>query len=285
MLAFVTSLRHPLNSSDYARVEALLLDSLGSVLRQDSPGFGVWVVGNRRPKTLPPGVEFVQVDFPPPSPVAGPLTGREAVLLDKGTKLAVGLLAAKCSDASHVMFFDADDFVSRRLAGLVAAEPEANGWYVQTGWRYNADRASVRPQPDFHDHCGTAHIVRSDLYGALDRLDVRSSQALLEQVMGMRLERMFGSHLHVVTDLAAAGTPLAPIPFPAALYRVGTGENHSGIGMGGVGRPVTRAIAQEFGISPTRRDPGALVRSVLPGPQAFSDRLGRLYRWRRAGPA
>ena len=85
MLAFITSLRHPHNSDEYRRVERLLEDSLASVLRQNCPDFTVWVVGNRRPASLPAGVEWVQVNFDPPSEVAGPLTGVEAVLLDKLT--------------------------------------------------------------------------------------------------------------------------------------------------------------------------------------------------------
>ncbi|BCI53785.1 hypothetical protein NIIDNTM18_30630 [Mycolicibacterium litorale] len=276
MLAFVTSLRHPQNSGDYRRVERLLDDTLKSLLRQDHDDFGIWVVGNREPAHLPRGVHYVDVRFPPPSAKAGPRTGRDAVLLDKGTKLVIGLLAARAAGASHVMFVDADDFVSRRLAGLVAGDPHANGWYVERGWRYNADRAAVRPQRRFHTRCGTAHIVRTDLFGDFADLDVRSSQADLQATLGGRLERLFGSHLHLAADLARAGTPLRPIPFPAALYRLGTGENHSWNGMGGLGRPVTQAIADEFGVEPTPRTAGAVLRAVSPGGAAVRHRVQRL---------
>lgn len=276
MLAFVTSLRHPRNSGDYHRVEQLLDDTLRSLLRQDHDDFGIWVVGNREPARLPAGVHYVGVDFPPPSTKTSPRTGRAAVLLDKGTKLVIGLLAARSAGASHVMFVDADDFVSRRLSGLVAGDPRANGWYVERGWRYNAERSAVRPQRRFHTRCGTAHIVRTDLFGEFADMDVRSTQAQLQETLGNRLERVFGSHLHIADDLARAGTPLQPIPFPAALYRLGTGENHSWNGMGGFGRPITQAIAEEFGVEPTTRNVGAVVRAVSPGGAAVRQIVQRL---------
>ena len=93
MLAFITSLRHPRNSDDYGRVEALLAQTLASVSRQTAP-YRVWVVGNRRPRDLPAGVTWVPVDFDAPSTLDTPRTGVAAVLRDKGTKLATGLLAA-----------------------------------------------------------------------------------------------------------------------------------------------------------------------------------------------
>ena len=69
---------------------------------------------------------------------------------------------------------------------------------------------------------------------------------------------------------------LQPIPFPAALYRLGTGENHSWNGMGGFGRPITQAIAEEFGVEPTTRNVGAVVRAVSPGGAAVRQIVQRL---------
>ena len=279
LLAFITSLRHPLNSSDYGRVELLLHDTLISVRRQEAGDFTVFVVGNQKPSRLPDDVTFLPVDFPPPSPVAGPHIPRPRVRLDKGAKLAIGLLAAREAGASHAMFFDADDFVSRRLAGLVSGDPQANGWYVERGWRYNAERAAVRPQRRFHTWCGTAHIVRCDLYGDLSGVSLTSSADEVHQALGNKLIRWFGSHVNVVSDLAAAGAPLSPIPFPAALYRIATGENRSWNGMGGLGRPVTRAIAEEFGVPPAERTPRAIARAVLPGADTVSRRIKRIRQW------
>lgn len=275
VLAFITSLRHPRNSADYAGVERLLADSLGSVLRQENADFSVWVVGNRRPQGLPDGVNWVEVEFPPPSERRGPQTGVEAVLLDKGTKLAVGLIAASAERPDHVMLFDADDMVSKRLAGLSAADPASDGWRVVDGWRWSSERRAIRPQTDFHRHCGTAFVVRRELYDVPSGLGTDATQDELLHAFGERLSRHIGSHRHLSDDLAAAGHPLRPVGFPAALYRVGTGENHSGVSLGGFGRPIGRSVASEFGVPATRLTPAGLLRSVLPSRRAL-ERIPRL---------
>ncbi|WP_341359327.1 hypothetical protein V5H98_16575 [Georgenia sp. M64] len=286
LLAFITSLRHPENSANYGRVEALLQASLGSMAGQSVQDRVAVIVGNREPSfTLPAGARFVRVDFPPPSAVKGPQTGREAVLLDKGTKLAVALLTAREHGPTHVMAVDADDFVSRKIAAHVARNPGVAGWYVTSGWRYSAERASVRPQPEFYRHCGTSHIVRTDLFRAPDLDPLRVTQAEIAEAFGSRLHHLLASHVTVVEYLAAHGSPLRPLPFPGALYAVGTGENHSGISMGGLGRPVGARMSAEFAVPPTPLTPVSIARAVLPSRRAFSARLSPLRVPRRRGPA
>ena len=276
MLAFITSVRHPRNSGDYARVEALLAETLRSVFRQTAP-YSVWVVGNRRPDGLPRDVHWVQVDFDAPSALDGPRTGVAAVLRDKGSKLATGLLAARESSPDHVMFLDADDLVSRHLAALSHGNPDAPGWRIEHGYRWAADRGAIRRQAEFHRHCGSGCVVRPDLYDLPPDLRAGASQAELMARLGDRLERWFGSHLYLTDDLEAAGHPLAAAPFPGALYRVSTGENHSGISLGGLGRPVSRGLAEEFGIPATPLRPGTVARAMLPSRRGFVERLP----WRR----
>ena len=96
MLAFITTLRHPQNSADYGRVESLLEDTLASLTQQTCEDYIVIVVGVRRPAfPLPDRTVFVEVDFPPPSDRKGPRTGAASVIWDKGTKNAIGLIAAR----------------------------------------------------------------------------------------------------------------------------------------------------------------------------------------------
>jgi hypothetical protein len=46
---------------------------------------------------------------------------------------------------------------------------------------------------------------------------------------------------------------LIPVPFRAAIYRVETGENHSGKRMFGRARPVPRSVSRDFGLPPRPR--------------------------------
>lgn len=263
MLAFVTSLRHPRNSHDYHRVEGLLRESVASWLRQTDDHFCVVVVGNRNPQLQADRrVSFVGVDFPPPSMINGPQTGIPSVLRDKGTKLAIGLAAARLRQAQHILFIDADDFVSNRLAAFVAQAPTAAGWTVRFPWRVNLERGTMRAH-----NGGTFSIVRADLYPD-PHLPLDASQEQLYEGYGDRLERWLGSHIHIGTDLE-----LPPLPFGGALYRVGTGESHSGISLGGLGRPIPRRVADEFGVPATPHTPRGLLRAVLPTRRAFAERL------------
>src|SRR5262245_10744786 len=138
MLVFVTSHRHPQNSNSYDKVELLLEKTLASVCAQTRDEFRVIVVCHKIPKIQfdPRFVEFVIVDFPPPSAVSVPQTGIQAVRLDKGSKLLVGLLEARKLNPTYVMIFDADDRVSNRLAAYAHAHPFENGWYFPTGYTY-----------------------------------------------------------------------------------------------------------------------------------------------------
>ncbi|MGN7977333.1 hypothetical protein ACTJJ4_07135 [Microbacterium sp. 22195] len=269
-LAFVTSLRHPHNSRDYRAVEEQFAAGLASWMRQTSPRFAVIVVANRRPPLADdPRIRFVQVDFPPPSNVAGPRTGLAAVVRDKGTKLAVGLAAARDAGARHVMFVDDDDFVSNRLAAFVAQHPDAAGWTFTDGWRINVERRALRAHHgDFHLQCGSSHIVRTDLLPEVPA--GAPTQEQLYAALGDRLERWLGSHMHIHDDIE-----LAPLPFPGALYRVGQAEAHSGNSLSGWSRPVSASVAREFGVPATGLAPWSLARAVLPSARAVRERLRR----------
>jgi hypothetical protein len=249
----------------------MLAESVRSWHNQDDNDWAGVVVGNQYPVIdLGERIEFVRVDFDPPAMVAGPRTGLAAVLRDKGTKLAVGLLRARQLGASHVMFVDADDFVSRQIAGFVTHHPHVLGWVITDGWRYNAERAVVRRhRGDFHLQCGSSHIVRTDVFRPFTA-STTASQARLYAGFGAQLERWMGSHMHIHDDL-----PLQPLPFPGALYRVGTAESHSGNSLAGWSRPVSVSMAKEFAIAPSSSNAAVKALSLLPSRQALLNRLRR----------
>jgi hypothetical protein len=250
MLTFITTLRHPQNCSDYGRVEELLGQSLASMCRQ-SGEFTVIVVGNQRPSfDLGRHVRFVPVSFAPPSTIHGPMTGRQAVLRDKGTKLAVGLIAGQHSGMTHFMPVDADDLVSRRLAAFVAQNAEAPGWYVGSGYSYSPRRHLVGGVRRFDHLCGTSLILRTDFLPVPPGLPATASQAEVFEAFGsFAVLELLGSHQSMRGYCASLGRPLQPLPFPGAVYVVETGENHSGNGLRTLfPRPVSRRMHADFGL-------------------------------------
>ena len=66
--------------------------------------------------------------------------------------------------------------------------------------------------------CGSSLIIRSDLY----RLPQTFEEATPDYI-----KKMLGSHRRIADLLAARGTPLASLPFPGAIYRVGHAGSHS----------------------------------------------------------
>jgi hypothetical protein len=268
MLAFITTLRHPQNSVDYARVERLLEDTLDSVAQQTSEAHVIIVVGNRRPDfALPPRAHFVQVDFPPPAPPTGAQTAREPFVWDKGTKLGVGLIAARRFDPTHVMIFDADDFVHRGIAATVEGDPGNAGWVIRDGWTYSRARNSYVGEPDFNRRCGTSFVVPFEAYGVPADLPVTASQEQVAAGFGERLFAIMGAHRDAVEWYSAHGRELQAFPYPAAVYHVDTGENHSGNSLQGVARPYGRMLRRDFGIKPSL----GRVRTLLAaaGPEAL----------------
>jgi hypothetical protein len=135
---------------------------------------------------------------------------REAYRMDKGTRIITALVAAQ--PKGHVMVVDYDDFISRRLAGLCAGRPDANGWYSESGWLYSGGSLVSAYPENFSRLCGTSIIVNSRLL----RIP-RTMDAVDLEYTG----RVLGEHIFIRGDLEEAGTPLEPLPFPGAIYRMG----------------------------------------------------------------
>lgn len=277
MLAFITSLRHPDNSASYDRVEALLEETLASVTGQTIDDYVVIVVGNRRPAfELPPRVHFVPVDFPAPAPPTGPRTARAPFVWDKGTKIGIGLIAARDFEPDHVMIFDADDFVSNRLAAFSRSSPQGIGWFVDEGWMFSSARNAYRPISGFNRTCGTCYVIPFHAYGVPEDLDVRASQQDVANGFGERLNSILGAHREAVGWFDDHGVQMRPFPFRAAVYHVDTGENHSGKALTGIARPLSTTMRAEFALPPRAGRPATLWRSF--GPAAIWGSMRNLAR-------
>ncbi len=271
MLAFITTLRHPQNAANYGRVEALLQDTLASLTQQSCEDYMVVIVGNRRPAfPLPERVIFVEVAFPPPSDIKGPRTGPASVIWDKGTKNAVGLLAARDFGPEYVMFVDADDFVHRDLAAFVHARPGHAGWVVKRGLMYSRRRNAYKRLRNFYRFCGTSFIIPFDAYDVPPDLTVSSTQQEIAGAFGERLEHVL-EHGWAFDWWRNHGRILEPLPFPGAVYQVENGENHSDNALFGPARPYRSHLLSDFAIHPSKSPASTLWASF--GPAALKPDL------------
>ncbi|KAA0098835.1 glycosyltransferase family 2 protein [Mycolicibacterium sp. P1-18] len=273
MITFITSLRHPQNSADYGRVESLLADTLASIARQTSDDFAVLVVGNRRPAfDLPRQTHFVEVDFDPPTTHAGAQTGMSAVIWDKGTKLGIGLAAARAFDPDYVMFVDADDFVHRDIAAYVHDHAGSPGWVIRRGWMYSRSRNAYALRRRLFRVCGTSFILPFEAYAVPDDLLVTSSQDEVADALGDdALQHVVGEHRYALEWWQKRGRELDTLPFAGAVYHVDTGENHSGSMLLGPGLPHGPQLLDDFGIA-SSKDRWASRWSAY-GPPAFKPDL------------
>ncbi|WP_395308575.1 glycosyltransferase family 2 protein [Mycobacterium sp. AMU20-3851] len=250
MLAFITSLRHPDNARDYARNERLLKDTLNSIALQTSNDYVVVVVSNVPLSfSVPDRVVSVVVDFPPPAP-AGTHASYQAVVWDKGTKLGIGLIAAREYAPDYVMITDADDFVHRDLVAFTREHAGEPGWYIARGWRYSGKRNVYRSLRAFHLQCGTSYILPFAAYGVPDDVSVGIGQGAVFDIFGDLLATILGSHMRVRQWANRHGYRLAPLPFRGAVHHVDTGENHSGGTLGGIARTATREMRETYGMPP-----------------------------------
>lgn len=275
MIAFVTSLRHPDNSASYDRVEHLLQRTLRSIEQQTNSDFVVIVVCNVVPSfEVSTRVRFVQVDFPAPAPPNGPQTDRASFVRDKGSKIGVGLIAARPSNPDYVMIFDADDFVSRGLVAFSKAHPGADGWYVSDGWTYSSARGVFKKTRRFNKTCGTSFVMPFAAYGVPTNLDVGASQDAVIEAFGERLDRILGAHRDALEWFESAQYVVERLPFRGSVYHVDTGENHSGKSMTGIAIPASRSLLNEFGISQDR----SLLRSAINafGPLAIVETASKI---------
>lgn len=271
MLAFITTLRHPQNSADYGRVESLLQDTLASLTRQSCDDYVVIIVGNRQPAfALPKRVVFVEVDFPPPSGHRGPRTGPGAVIWDKGTKIAIGLIAARDFEPEFVMAVDADDFVHRELAAFVRARPGHPGWVVKRGLMYSCNRNAYRVHRKFYRVCGTSFIIPFEAYDVSPDLTASATQQEIAEAFGERLEHVL-EHGWAFDWWRKHGRILEPLPFPGAVYRVENGENHSDYALLGPARPYRSHLYRDFAIRPSKAPASTIWASI--GPAALKPNL------------
>lgn len=253
MFAFVTSLPHPDGCASYLNRSLLFRDTLASIMSQDDDDIHLVIVANRPPEIdLPddPRIEVVGVSFPPASDRRSP--SLEGITADKGAKLGVGTSVAIRRGAEHIMFVDSDDFIRRDIVSFTKANAEVDGWYSDSGYLHPRGSRYVRLMSSgFHQLNGSTHIFRAGLLNVPDDVDPTLSRDDVLEAVGRDLATStMGRHRPIVEFFERRGTPLTRLPFPAAIWEIGTGENCSGALAGsGAKVPLEGAIAHDYGLA------------------------------------
>jgi hypothetical protein len=217
LVAFIIPVRHQANARNWSLIKANLAQTLASISNQTHDDWRGIIVANEGADLpdLPPRFSVERVSFPPNELHERNQAGNvqdfwDAIRADKGRRVLSGMLRAR--DSHFFMVVDDDDFVSARIVQYVAEHRDANGWIITRGYLWDHGGKLLLQHDDFNHVCGTSLIVRSALYGLPERFE----QASLDWIKSMA-----GSHHFVDRLLADRGTPLAPLPFRGAVYRVG----------------------------------------------------------------
>lgn len=206
-------------SNDWEMVSSLFNRTLWSCYNQTDPNFRIIVACHEKPiltKQYDERVEFIEIsekDCPIPHT-------QDEKMIDKGYKTHVLALRLRELGAGYAMMVDADDLISCHIAEFVNKNPNENGFYVKTGYVYFVNDDYMKVLPKFSS--GSACIVN---YRIEDLPDKMPKVMTCNRDSNEWIIRK--SHGGVVPACEAAGRPLKPLPFKAAVYVLGSGENHS----------------------------------------------------------
>lgn len=213
MLVFLIPLKSKKISKNWTNVCRLLERCVQSIVNQTSENFRLIIICHERPEIRinHPLISYIEVDFPPPT-----LNQKNVISLmdrDKNKKMWLGLEYASEMKPSHVMFVDADDCVSCRIADFVSRNPHANGWFLDSGYVYEDGKDRIfYKKNNFYLMSGSSHIVKYDL--------LRNNS-----IHSIYLDSDKPLHQIVVNILAEKKIPLTPLPFAGAVYIIENGEN------------------------------------------------------------
>ena len=216
MITFCIPLLSRQVASDWDMVTTLFNRTLWSCYNQTCSDFRIIVACHEKPelgKEYDDRVEFIQVSSPIPN------TQHEK-MIDKGYKTHTCAMRLRELGGGYGMLVDADDLVSNRIAEYVAGHPNENGFYVKDGYVYFVGDNYMKCLNKFSS--GTAFIVNY----AIEDLPSVYPDVMTDNNNNNECF-MRKRHGSVAIECAKAGRPLTPLPWRAAVYVLGSGENHS----------------------------------------------------------
>ena len=259
MLVFVACIKHPNNSQSYNNVWRQLNNTLFSVCSQHDEDFRVIVVCDKKlplfhhEELINQYTDFIEVDFPSHDEsvldnferlgtLSPPLAdafwwlrwdendfaeGRPDgffhianVYLNMGTKLLIGIVAAKKYEPDYVAIFDGDDYVGNDLSAYANAHPKENGWIMAYGYKISGNR--IAPMYEDNSFCGTGNIISYALLTKFIGTGVSetSTQNELFKHIDSELILTIANHKKIKPFFERHGIHLLEFPTRSALYQV-----------------------------------------------------------------
>ena len=248
MLVFLIPLKAKASAADWTRVSRLCERTLMSACAQTCPDFRIILSCTDLPETgfTHPNLIIEQHEYPPVDRHC-----RQSQSLDKVLKLSRASGRAREFAPCHVMVLDADDLVSRRLAGFVDGLADPMSWRIDHGWLYQEGSRWIWRHRDLSSVCGSTHLV----YCEPEDLPAAPEQ-------GELLLTAHIPHTEITHELARRGREIRPLPFPGTIYSAAHGDNWSEGYMFqrrswrthlqrlSRMRPLTTRIRREFGLHP-----------------------------------
>ncbi|MFQ6547181.1 glycosyltransferase family 2 protein [Aestuariibius sp. 2305UL40-4] len=197
-------------SDDWGQVEANLAGTLKSFQNQTRPDWHAYICGQDRP-VLPEDDRITFLPF-----------DRKDAFFDKGAKMSklARHILAEGPEEGYYFPFDADDILHPKVVDHILTDDNGAGYYIDKGYMLHAetgDLAALQP-PDarfpnateFLRSCGSSTAIRLDRRAGADMATLIKKR---------------GAHRKVPRNMTHFGLHMTPIPFYAALYVVGHGEN------------------------------------------------------------
>lgn len=232
MIIFITTIKHPDNSHNYHKIAYLLERTLKSVCTQTDKNFRVLVVCNSKPDITFDAdlVEFIVLDnFASPSIDVAKKMSIDNIRLDKGTKYLMGCQYAARFKPDYIMFFDADDFISRDIVGYLNQHKGENGFIIDQGYIYRDGGLLIRELPHFNTRCGTSVIFNPKLFKLPKNIDSTMSKSqLLAQIDKKYVCEILGAHKFSADYFKQQGCAFKILPKQLAIWVLETGENTLG---------------------------------------------------------
>lgn len=238
---------------DWERVEWLLDRTLRSIFNQTDQNFTVLIACHEIPDSEfadRENLHFLPLNFPV-------FRDSELARADRNLKMRRCAVEIHGRGGGYMLGVDYDDLVSNRIVQYVRENEHPYGYVMPTGFEGAAETktmwplpASRRLGPSFDKCSGTCAVLR------FSPDDLPSS---MDDVAPHTFDSFCSNHQLWETRSAALGRPLAPLPFPGAIYVIDSGMQMSrwtgdrGPRMRlnkiiGRQRPMTRAEIREFGL-------------------------------------